>query len=234
LAIAEFSYNNKRSSSTGFSPFYIEYGYNPHFTVGAPRSEKVPAAEDLSKHLKDIHTEAEAMLRIATERYKEQADKNRKEPPTFKVGDKVWLNRRNINTDRPTLKLDYRRLGPYEILEEIGPRAFRLKLPTSMKIHDVFHVSMLEPWVEDRHGRKPIPLPPVIVDGEEEYEVERVLNSRIKGKHTEYLVRWKGYSQGDDSWTKESDMGNAQDLIEEFYYNNPNAARYKAPPTRRR
>ena len=239
LPMAEFAYNNSKNESTGYSPFFIWYGLHPQFTIETPRTEVVPAANELAKQLKDISEEANAMIAIARDRYKEQADKNRLPDPNFQVGDKVWLNRKNITTDRPTTKLDYRYLGPYKILEKIGKRAYRLELPKTMKIHEVFHVSLLEKWHEDEHGRKPIPLPPVVTpEGEEEYEIEKVLNSRKTRNHIEYLIRWKGYGPEEDMWVPEDDMGNAEEALADFYKNNPLApkkdSKYTIPQRRKR
>ena len=237
LPMAEFAYNNSVSASTGVSPFKMMYGSHPRMTADMPRSESVPAAEELAKTLKQISEEANAMLKMSSDRYKGNADKGRIEQPGFKVGDRVWLNRKNISTDRPTSKLDYRRIGPYKIKEQIGERAFRLDLPKTLKIHNVFHVSMLEPWKEDEHGREPIPPEPVILEeGQEEYEVEKVLNSRIHRGNVEYLIRWKGYGPEEDSWEPKRNVANAPELISKFYENNPNAPKegYKIPARRNR
>ena len=237
LPMAEFAYNNSVSASTGVSPFLMQYGSHPRMTANMPRSEQVPAAEELATKLKSISEEASAMLKISAERYKENANNERKEQPPFKVGDKVWLNRKNIVTDRPTAKLDYRRLGPYKIKERIGDRAFRLILPKTLKVHDVFHVSMLEPWKEDKHGRELIPLPPVVSrEGQEEYEVERVINSRIRRGSLEFLIRWKGYGPEEDTWEPSRNLENAREEIEKFYHDNPNASRgkYTVPALRNR
>src|SRR5258708_32619192 len=92
-----------------------------------------------------------------------------------------------------------------------------------MKIHNVFNVGRLEKYVEDTFGRKPIPLPPVITaNDEEEYEIERILNSQRKGPYkVEYLVRWKNYGPEEDSWINSSDMEHAQELVNEFHTLNP-------------
>jgi hypothetical protein len=95
----------------------------------------------------------------------------------YKVGDKVWLLSQNIiRTQPPSNKLDWKRLGPYPILERIGTQAYRLKLPLSMKIHPVFHVSLLDQFVEsDIPGRVQPPPPPVIVKDQAEYVLDSMI-----------------------------------------------------------
>jgi hypothetical protein len=88
-----------------------------------------------------------------------------------------------------------------------------------MKIHNVFHVHLLKPhYPSSRHQK---PLPPVEVEGEEEYEMEEVLNSRIQRGKLEFLVTWKGYP-GELTWVRELDM-HADDAIKQFYKANPGA-----------
>jgi len=99
--------------------------------------------------------------------------------PNFQVGDQVWLNSRNIHTTRPAKKLDYKKLGPFKILEKVNNRSYRLDLPKSYKIHPVFHVSLLEQYQPDQiPGRAPRRPPPVEVRGEQEYIVKQVEDSR--------------------------------------------------------
>ena len=69
------------------------------------------------------------------------ANLRRRAAPNLVVGQKVWLLRRHIHTTRPSGKLDVRRLGPFSILEQIGSSAFRLALPSAIKIHPFFYVS---------------------------------------------------------------------------------------------
>ncbi len=78
--------------------------------------------------------------------YKDNDDEHKKEQPSFKVGDQVWLRQQHIKTTRPLEKLDHQRLGPFLILKQINVVAFQLKLLGFMKIHFVFHVSLLEPY----------------------------------------------------------------------------------------
>src|SRR5213078_2283608 len=192
LPLAEFSYNNAQHSSIGCSPFYANYGYNPKFTVDLKQFDKypVPAAQDMAKRLKNLHESLSELIKLAQNQQAKYYDAKHKRVE-FNVGDKVWLLSQNIRTQRPSKKLDWKRLGPYPILERIGTQAYRLQLPSSMKIHPVFHVSLLDRYVEsDIPARIQPPPPSVVVDNEVEYEVEEVLDSKVSRKRLFYLVKW--------------------------------------------
>ena len=135
---------------------------------------------------------------------KKYFDRKAQDAPEIKVGDLVMLNAVNIRRKRPSAKLDHKSVGPFEVLEPIGTRAFRLKLPPQWKkMHDVFHVSLLEPYhVSTIPGRKQSPPPSELIDGEEEFEVEEVAKSRYnkRSKRVEYLTMWKGYTPADATW----------------------------------
>jgi len=131
--LAEFVYNNAKSASTGMSPFYANYGYHPRATLKVlpDQRHENPPAETYINYMRRVHEELRGTLKQAQGRYKNEFDKYAAPAPEFKVGDCVWLNRRNIETTRPSQKLDFRRLGPFEIIDVVGESkaAFELKLP---------------------------------------------------------------------------------------------------------
>ena len=89
--------------------------------------------------------------------------------PVYHVGDELWLHHRFIRTTRPSPKLDYKKLGRFKFLEKVFSHAYKLDLLPYMKVHPVFHVSILEPDFSDPlTGQRTPPPPPIIVDGEEE------------------------------------------------------------------
>ena len=96
--------------------------------------------------------------------------------------------RKKHPTARPSQKLDYKYYGPFEIIDRIGTQAYRLRLGKTIgKIHDVFHVSLLEPYKPDARGA-PTPPPPIEVEGEDEYEAEAILDSKcVNGKMLYYV-----------------------------------------------
>ena len=86
-----------------------------------------PAAKDFAKQMKELHTTMKIHLEQAQSHYKEIANVKRKKHPSFQVGDKVWLLRRNIKTNRPCDKLDYQRISPFRIEKQINIVAYRLE-----------------------------------------------------------------------------------------------------------
>ncbi len=140
------------------------------------------------------------------------------EAPDFVVGDRVFLERADLRSTRPSHKLDFRCFGPFKISQKLSDTAYRLDLPDGWSIHNVFHVSCLVPARNDTIlGRRQVPPLPIIVEGSEEVEIERILKERrSRGGVAEFLVKWKGYDESENEWKKEYDMEHARELIEQF------------------
>ena len=102
-------------------------------------------------------------------------------------------------------------------MERIGEVNYRLQLPPTMRIHPAFHVSRLKPYYEPEPDRRSTPVPPVVVDGTEEYEVEALVGDRKRGRVQQYLVQWKGYPTSDNTWEREQDLElHAYDALQEY------------------
>ena len=97
------------------------------------------------ERLTSLHDQLSKELEFIAERSAKHANRKRSEGPDLQKGDMVYLLRRNIKTKRPSDKLDHTKLGPYKIEEKLGKVTFRLRLPNTMRIHPVFHISLLEP-----------------------------------------------------------------------------------------
>jgi hypothetical protein len=148
-----------------------------------------PAAEDLAAHLAAIHDELAFQLYEAQDRYKDYADRNRKIHPNFHIGNHVWLLRRNVQTKRPSRKLDYQRLGPFKIIVQVNLVSYRLELPPTMHIHPVFHISLLKPYKISQIPSRIPPRPhPIEIDHDVEYEVEEILDSCLRYRRLEYFI----------------------------------------------
>lgn len=231
LSIAEFAYNNVTQSSTHVSPFFANYGFHPQLSLNLrPENpnEQAPAATELAEKLKFLHEDLVEKVKFAQNHQAKYYDAKHKRVE-FSVGDKVWLSSTNIRTQRPSKKLDWKKLGPYRVLERIGTQSYRLQLPTSMKIHPVFHVSLLEPHKSNSiPGRVQPPPPPVIIDDQEEWEVDQILDSKISRKRLFYLVKWKGYDPSENSWQPAADLENSPILVNEFHTRYPQKPRPKS------
>ena len=94
-----------------------------------------------------------------------------------------------------------------------------------MKIHNVFHIDLLLPYKETEAYGTPFTRPPPIIDSEEEYEIEAILDARRhgRGRQLQYLVHWKGYPHSDDSWVNHKDL-HAPEILKEFLLPTPNSA----------
>ena len=201
------------------SPFFANKGYHPRLSVTAS-STTVPNAQERLEKIKEVHSMAQRNISKIHEQYSRYANRHRTSPPNFEVRSKVWLLRRHIKTTRPSSKLDAKKLGPFEITEKIGSHAFRLALPPSMKIHNVFHVSLLEKFHPNQLQLRqtPEPPPPII---EEYYEIEKILDTRIHRSKLQYLVRWKGYDPIEDQWISTKDVDPAHPQVRAFYSAHP-------------
>jgi len=112
--------------------------------------------------------------------------------PVYKPGDQVYLDASDIKTACPSPKLSHRQLGPFEIECQVGLSAYHLKLPHRIRqLHPVFNIVKLSAAPEDPIlGRKPQALlPPIVVDGEEEWEVEEILNGHWHWRKFQFLVK---------------------------------------------
>jgi hypothetical protein len=182
-----------------------------------------------------VYDEARKGLEAAQERMRRYADPDRKEAPAYQVGDLVMLSGRNIQTRRPSRKMDHKNHGPFQIEKIVSPLAVRLTLPRKWKIHNVFHVSLLEPFRTSEH--RPLPDPSRIlleaddVEQSEEYDVDEVMSSVERGRGNNrrvlYLVKWLDFPDRRD-WTEEPfdnfSLGGLEKL-RQFHQRNPDAPR---------
>ena len=232
LPYAEFSYNNAVQDSIKKSPFEANYGFHPTFSPNYQHLSTFVGTHDFMQNLKEVQGILAASIKEA-QKSQEIYYNKRKLEATFKPGDKVWLLRKYIKTARPSDKLDHKRLGPFDISEQINDVAFRLKLPLTMKVHDVFHVSLLEPYHADTNPLRIQPPPlPLIIDSFEEFEVSAILDSRIRRKKVEYLVDWKGYGPQDRTWQTLDTLDNALQLVRAFHQAYPDKPGRLAPRSR--
>lgn len=213
LPLAEFAFNNTTSDATQKSPFYANYGYNPRFNlVSSPGPSTVPAAEAYQERLHSIQEELRLELKHANDDMARFYDRHAAQPPSLSNGDWVMLRRRNLKTHRPSDKLDFKSIGPFQVLSRVpGRNVYRLALPRSMsRVHPVFNVNLLERAEHPSTvpGRA-APPPPALSIADESFpgaDIETVFDSRRIRNRTDYFVGYADRSIAERRWVAFSDL----------------------------
>jgi len=155
------------------------------------KKRKYAGAEKFIEKMKEIQEEAKAALGKVQEDMKKYTDRKREKADEYRVEDLVILSIKNLKYQivrRRTEKLTERFVGPYKIKKIISSNAVELELPSTIKIHPVVNVSRVYRYVGQVEGQRKEQPAPVIIEGEEEWKVERILNKRrVRGKD-KYLV----------------------------------------------
>jgi hypothetical protein len=195
-------------------------GFNPH-ADWIHATSPIPKVTLRLEQLKEARIQArDAMVKA------QQSWVKHRDTPKYKEGDLVWLEGKNLHINQPTAKLAPRRHGPFKITQVMSNVNYRLELPTQWSIHPVFHIDLLTPYKETiMHGPNFTRPTPELVNGEEEYSVEKILDSRHFGRRRrlQYLVKWEGYPDAENMWVDKDDVF-ADDKVREFKASNPDAS----------
>jgi reverse transcriptase-like protein/integrase-like protein/chromodomain-containing protein/aspartyl protease len=216
LPTAQLAYNSSIAEATKVSPSYANFGYNPEAyraTRTGPQAERAILHAD---RLKELHEEMRKELEYVRQRMSTYANKKRLKGPIFREGDMVYLLRRNIKTKRPSDKLDFKKLGPFPVKKVISKTNYELSLPKTMKIHPIFHISLLETASQDAE-----PQDCIEVADDTEYEVEQILDTRKHNKERQWLIKWKGYGHEENTWEPIKNLTNCQPLLRQYRQQHP-------------
>jgi len=181
LGTAEFAYNNKTHTGTKVSPFEANSGQNPRMGFKLRKKGKFEGAERFAKRIKEVQEEAKAALGKAQEDMRRYANRHRGEAVGYKVGDLVLLSTKDLKwqmVGRRSEKLVEQFVGPYKIKAIISSNIVELELPASVKIHPVVNVSQIKRYINQVDSQRKETLQPVVIEGEEEWKVEKILKKR--------------------------------------------------------
>ncbi len=239
LPTVAMNINNRTAASTGISPFFFMHGYHvdPIPEVDKRSKPGSPAAvgEEFVSRMKEASNWAQATMPAAQDRQQASANRKRKPAPVYKEKDKVWLDLRNVRTNRSSKKLDWLH-AKYTVTRVVSPHSVQLDVPSG--IHPTFHVDLLRPAAEDPFPSQQTddsqPLP-VIIGEDAEWLIEEILCARwkkVQGDHVrrEVLVKWAGYAE--HSWeplreywdTEALDRFEEQHGIVDAYHPSPRGA----------
>jgi hypothetical protein len=237
LPLVDFAAATLPQASVGLSPFMIERGYQPRMSFDwrepvPPRRLTVneKEAQVWTQRMQKIWAFARGNMERAQERQRVQANKKRR-PVNFTVGDEVYVSNEGWDTGRPSRKLGHQQEGPFPIIRQVG-HAFELRLPEGMRVHPIFSPEKLRlaSAKEPLEGQLEDEGPELQINGQSEWEIERVLASRILRKKLQYRVSWVGRDP-DPKWYPASYLKNAPLALKTFHDGNPKA---KGPPIRLR
>jgi RNase H-like domain found in reverse transcriptase/Reverse transcriptase (RNA-dependent DNA polymerase)/Integrase zinc binding domain/Chromo (CHRromatin Organisation MOdifier) domain len=211
LPMATAVHNNTRNATTGFSPNTLLLGWEPPLSP----DQIVPTSNQKTE---DYVTKFQKNRLMAILALNKAASAHTPLSSKYSQGQRVWLEGKNLPLSHGTVKLSPKRYGPFIITKLISPVASQLDLPASWNIHPVFHNNLLTPYVEtNAHGPNFTRPPPDLINGEAEYEVEAIKSHRYfgKNKRLQYLLKWKGYPEADNTWESEDQL-NAPELLKQY------------------
>src|SRR5258708_14303039 len=215
LSIAMAIHNDWKNVTTGLSPNQILWGGEPHLMTSEGDNVKSQTIQEWLGMMKERQLQAIAAIN--------QSSKSQAVLSSFLVGTQVWLEETHLRLSYQATKLAPKCYGPFKITKEISPVAYQLRLPIAWTIHNIFHASLLSPYCEtNAHGPNYSRPPPDLIKGEEEYEVERIINHRCTGRARtlQYFVKWVGYPEADNTW-EPADQVHAPQLINTYHQQHP-------------
>ncbi|RZB46923.1 Leucine aminopeptidase 1 isoform B [Glycine soja] len=208
LPWVEWSHNTSWNVGTGATPYEVTFGRKPfNFAEYISGSSKVDAVEEMMIDRDTTFQAIRSKLFKAQAAMKSQAD-NKRRAVNYQMGDWVLLKLRPRwqvtarGAQALTGKLAKRFYGPFQVVERIGPVAYKLQLPEGVQIHPIFHCSKLKPFRGSSENMVGIPLPIELLHDQPLVFPLAILDTRraSNGDTWEVLVQWNGLSPDDTTW----------------------------------
>jgi Chromo (CHRromatin Organisation MOdifier) domain len=224
LPALEHAYNSSVHATTGLAPFMMTFGQitiNMADILIEPSSTSVESVSEFVKRIQGLVTSAVTSIDQANKTAEGYANRSRRDFQVI-VRDAVLLSTKYFIPEsfrERKRKLAAKFAGPYEIIEVMSPVVFRLQLPVGTKAHDVFQASMPKPYHGDANTERANlpPLPVVMQDGEEEFEVESIISHRRQRGKSQYLVKWLGWPLSESTWEDKKQLTHFDSALKHFH-----------------
>ncbi|XP_029452688.1 transmembrane protease serine 12-like [Rhinatrema bivittatum] len=160
---------------------WAEFAYNNQVHAALPLDvpNASPAVQVTARQLQTLWHKIKKQLHHSAVSAKQAADRHRRPAPIYQPGDRVWLSTKNIHLRLPSRRFAPKFCGPFRVAERVGLVSYRLRLPSTLRIHNVFHVSLLKPVVLSRYHRTPPDPTATAIDDDPTYQVREVLDVRF-------------------------------------------------------
>lgn len=216
LPMLEFAYNNSVHASTGYTPFWLNFGFHPRVPFSLVNPQIVtpnPQATDFAQAMAADLAAARANLLRAQQAQARAMDRRRRDEQ-FVIGDQVLLSTNDLAFRLPgqAHKLLPPWVGPFRIIQVVNPNAYKLELPDRWKqLHPVFNISRLRryhaspPEFPDRDVNDRPPPDLIFDDGSAVFDAEAIIGKRRHRANNgrtvvQYQVKWRGYPDSDATW----------------------------------
>jgi hypothetical protein len=242
LPLAEFAMNNQVNETTGVSPFFANYGFNPRLGIEPPTPRPPHLSEQAKKEylradavalrFERILDQLKALARASQQRYEDNANTRRDEATMFKEGDQVMVSLENMRTNRPKKKWDDKWDGPYKVLKAYRG-AVVIDLPPHIKVNNSFHTSKVRLWLPEeipgqaelnQNERRNVAGRVVERDDdgniEEKWEFEKIIDVHDEDPAgLTYEIKWKHHDE--TTWQLENDLKGCERAVQLFHERNP-------------
>ena len=190
MGTAEFAYN-KVHTGTKVLPFKANQGQDPRMRFEMRKKGKYKGAEKFTERMRNVQEEAKAVLQKAQDNMKRYVDRERREVEEYRIGDLVLLSTKDLKyqmAERHIRKFMEHFVEPYKVKAIISSNAIELELSKTIRIHLVVNVSQIQQYQLQVEGQKKETPQPVVIEGEEEWEVKKIMNKRKIQRRDKYLV----------------------------------------------
>jgi hypothetical protein len=187
LPVVQFAWYSVSGKTFKTTLFYTNYSIEPRPYREPKEFGSIAEYTRIDiEQIKNLYNLLVIDIKFFAERIAFYTNRKRLKGPRLKRGDKVYLLQQNIQTTRPSNKLDYKKLGPFVIDQVLKPVNYKLRLPDYIQIYSVFHISLLEPAPANTKTIVPKLL---TKEDNQEYKVERVIDYSNTNNERQYLIK---------------------------------------------